>query len=120
MSKILMVDDSKYICDAVKLMLDAKGFETDIASNGEKALEKLKKGKFDLIILDLMMPGAGGINLYKEIKNYRKTKDTKVIILTAKVDAKEKEPDLKDVDVFMPKPFDKEELVASVTKLIGK
>ena len=78
---ILVVDDDKGIRELVKEYLDQNNFITSTAENAEDATEKTKLIKFDLIILDIMMPGKSGLDFLKENKHIL---DTPIILLTAK------------------------------------
>ena len=84
---ILVVDDDKGIRELVKQYLDQNNFITSTAKSAEDALEKTKIIKFDLIILDIMMPGKSGLEFLKENKNIL---DTPIILLTAKGEVKER------------------------------
>ncbi len=82
MARILVIEDEEYIRDLYKRQLALAGFTTDTASNGEEAAQVLTKNTYDLILLDIMMPGIDGLSLLEKIKKDEKTKDTKVVILT--------------------------------------
>jgi DNA-binding response OmpR family regulator len=66
--KILIVEDDPFISDIYSTSLTGQGFETELAFNGEEALEKLRKQKFDLMILDVLMPKKDGFAVLKEIR----------------------------------------------------
>ena len=119
---ILVIDDSKLILYALQRILENADKELEIheADSGNKALDFLKKNKPDLIVLDLMMPGMSGNELFRRIKQDEKTKDIPVLILTADTDALKWEKELKKCDKFMIKPFDNDELVNEVKKLLTK
>ena len=122
MKKILVIDDSKLILYALKRLLENADKELEIheADSGKKALDFLDKNKPDLIVLDLMMPGMSGNELFRRIKDDNKTKDIPVLILTADTDALKWEKELKKCDKFMIKPFDNDELVTEIRKLLTK
>lgn len=80
-ARILIVDDEENIRLLFKEELEEEGFEIDLASNGLEALDKLKKGQFDLVVLDIKMPGMDGIQALNEIKNANK--DQRVILCSA-------------------------------------
>ncbi|MDP3049703.1 MAG: response regulator, partial [Thermodesulfovibrionales bacterium] len=67
--KVLIVDDEKDIIELITYNLNKEGFVTDSAPDGETALAKIKKGNYDLVILDLMLPGLQGIELCRIIRN---------------------------------------------------
>jgi len=119
---ILVIDDSKLILYALERLLENADKDYDIheADSGKKALDFLEKNKPDIILLDLMMPGMSGVEFFKKIKNDEKTKDIPVLILTADTDALRWENELKACDKFMIKPFDNDELVGEVKKLLNR
>jgi CheY-like chemotaxis protein len=79
--KILVVDDEENIRLLFKEELEEEGYEVEVASNGYDALEKLKKSRFDVVIMDIKMPGMDGIQALNEIKNINK--DQPVILCSA-------------------------------------
>jgi DNA-binding response OmpR family regulator len=81
MKRILVVDDEEGIRQLYKEELEDEGYEVELAERGEKALEKISKAKPDAIILDLKMPGMGGLEVLERIRE--QDKDLPVIICTA-------------------------------------
>lgn len=81
---ILVVDDEADLVELVSYNLKKEGFIVDSASDGETALAKIRKGKYDLVVLDLMLPGIQGIELCRILRNDPKTSALPVIMLTAK------------------------------------
>ncbi len=77
--KILIAEDEKPLANALKLKLSAQGYEIDLAYNGEEAIDKLKKSKYDLLVLDLVMPVVDGFAVLKTIKE----EDIKVNIVVS-------------------------------------
>ena len=115
---ILVVDDDKGIRALVKEYLDQNNFITSTAENAEKALEKTKIIKFDLIILDIMMPGKSGLDFLKENKNFI---DTPIILLTAKGEANDRIEGLETgADDYFPKPFEPKELLLRIRNILNK
>ena len=109
---ILVVDDDKGIRTLVKEYLDQNNFITSTAENAEKALEKTDIIKFDLIILDIMMPGKSGLDFLQEKKNFI---DTPIILLTAKGEANDRIVGLESgADDYLPKPFEPKELLLKI------
>ncbi len=82
MVKILVVDDEVDITDTLKILLERRGFEVITANSGKEALEKVKKEKPDVVLLDVMMPDMSGWDVCKKIKEDNETKDIPVIMLT--------------------------------------
>jgi len=115
---ILVVDDDDGIRILVKKYLNENNYLVTTASSAEDALEKIKIIKFDLIILDIMMPGKSGLEFIKE--NQKKL-DTPIILLTAKGEANERIEGLEiGADDYLPKPFEPKELLLRIKNIIEK
>lgn len=85
--KILLVDDDKFLLDMYSLKFKKSGLEVDVSSSTQNAYEKLKSGKdYDLIILDIIMPGMDGIELLGKIRSEKLSPDSVVIMLTNQAD----------------------------------
>lgn len=78
--RILVVDDEKVIREFLRDFLSDQGYETDLATDGKEALDKIKRLNYDLVITDIKMPNADGIEVLKKVK--RKNSNTEVIIIT--------------------------------------
>ena len=117
-SHILVVDDDDGIRSLVKKYLNENSYLVTTADSAEKALDKIKIIKFDLIILDIMMPGKNGLEFIKENK---KKLDTPIILLTAKGEANERVEGLESgADDYLPKPFEPKELVLRIQNILNK
>ena len=115
---ILVVDDDEGIRTLVKKYLNENGYLVTTANSAEDAFEKIQIIKFDLIILDIMMPGKSGLEFIKE--NQKKL-DTPVILLTAKGEADERVEGLEvGADDYLPKPFEPKELLLRIQNIIRK
>jgi len=115
---VLVVDDDEGIRTLVKKFLNEKKYLVTTASNAENAYEKVKIIKFDLIILDIMMPGKSGLDFLNE---YKKDIDTPVILLTAKGEPNERIEGLEmGADDYLPKPFEPKELDLRIKNIINK
>ena len=115
---ILVVDDDDGIRSLVKKYLNENKFLVTTAENAENALEKIKIIKFDLIVLDIMMPGKNGLEFIKENK---KDLETPVILLTAKGQPDERVEGLEiGADDYLPKPFEPKELLLRIKNIINK
>ena len=115
---ILVVDDDKGIRELVGEYLNQNNFITSTAENAESAFEKTKLIKFDLIILDIMMPGKSGLEFLKENKNIL---DTPIILLTAKGEAADRVEGLETgADDYLPKPFEPKELILRIRNILNK
>ena len=78
--RILIVEDEESIADLERDYLELSGFQVEVANDGETGLNKALKGEFDLIILDLMLPGVDGFEICREV---RSQKNTKIIMVSA-------------------------------------
>ena len=115
---ILIVDDDKGIRELVKEYLDQNNFISTTAKNADDAKEKVKLLKFDLIILDIMMPGKSGLDFLEENKNLI---DTPIILLTAKGEALDRIKGLETgADDYLPKPFEPKELLLRIKNILNK
>jgi two-component system phosphate regulon response regulator OmpR len=115
---ILVVDDDDGIRDLVKQYLNENNYLVTTADSAEDASNKIKIVKFDLIVLDIMMPGKSGIEFTKENKNML---NTPIILLTAKGKASERVEGLEmGADDYLPKPFEPKELVLRIKNILNK
>lgn len=116
--KILIVDDDENIAELISLYLIKECFDTEIAGNGEEALEKFKSYNPSLILLDIMLPGIDGYDVCREI---RRSSNVPIIMLSAKGEVFDKVLGLKiGADDYMIKPFDSNELVARVQAILRR
>ena len=112
MSKILIIEDEEAIADLEKDYLELSGFEVEIAADGETGLKRALDEDFQLVILDLMLPGVDGFEICRQV---REKKNTPIIMVSAKKDDIDKIRGLGlGADDYMTKPFSPRELVASV------
>ena len=112
MSKILIIEDEVAIAELEKDYLELSGFEVEVETSGDVGLLRGLKEEFDLIILDLMLPGVDGFEICRKI---RETKNTPIIIVSAKKDDIDKIRGLgMGADDYMTKPFSPSEMVARV------
>jgi len=120
-NKILIVDDEPDIVDLVSYNLKKDGFRVTTASDGEAALHKIRKEKYDLVVLDLMLPGLQGVELCRIIRNDPKTVDTPIIMLTAKGEEVDRIIGLESgADDYMTKPFSSRELLARIKAVLRR
>lgn len=118
---ILVVDDEADLVDLVSYNLKKEGFLADSASDGEAALAKIKKGNYDLAILDLMLPGIQGREICRILRNDPKTASLPIIMLTAKGEEVDRVLGLETgADDYMTKPFSPRELVARVKAVLRR
>jgi len=115
---ILVVDDDDGIRSLVKKYLNENNYLVTTAESAENASVKIKIIKFDLIILDVMMPGKSGLEFIKE---YKKKLDTPIILLTAKGEASDRVDGLEiGADDYLPKPFEPKELILRIKNILNK
>ena len=115
---ILVVDDDEGIRFLVKKYLNEKNFLVTTAKSAEDALDKILVIKFDLIVLDVMMPGKNGLEFIKEQK---KKINTPIILLTAKGEANDRVKGLEiGADDYLPKPFEPKELTLRIKNILNK
>ena len=115
---ILVVDDDDGIRSLVKKYLNENNYLVTTANCAEDAVEKIKIIEFDLIILDIMMPGKSGLEFIEE---NRKKLETPIILLTAKGEANERIKGLEvGADDYLPKPFEPKELILRIENIIKK
>ena len=115
---ILVVDDDLGIRSLVKQYLTKNNFLVTTANSAEDAGEKISIIKFDLIVLDIMMPGQNGLEFTQE---HKKKIDTPIILLTAKGEANERVEGLEvGADDYLPKPFEPKELILRIKNILNK
>ncbi len=122
MPKILIVDDESAMRTLLKDILEEfedKGVELLTANNGEEALESIKAEKPELVILDVLIPGMNGFEVCNTVKKGLGIKGTYIIMLTTAGQEYNKQKG-KDVgaDIFITKPFDPDELIEKVSKVL--
>jgi DNA-binding response OmpR family regulator len=111
--RILLIDDEPLILDFVSRGLQTEGFEVDVASSGAQGLEMAMSGRYDVIVLDLLMPGLDGTSVLRQVVDRRP--DQPVIILSALGDADSKVGCLDlGADDYLAKPFVLDELIARI------
>ena len=117
MIRILIVDDEKPICDLIDLNLSAAGYRCTCVQDGMDAISLIEKDAFDLILLDVMLPGADGY----DVMEYIRPLEIPVIFITAKHEVKDRVKGLKlGADDYLVKPFDVVELVARVEAVLRR
>ena len=118
-SKILVVEDEQDIRDLLVFNLQKNGFNVRAVDNGEKALSLIRNDNFDLILLDLMIPGISGFDLTRILKNDDETSEVPIIMLTAKG---EESDIVKGLEIgaqdYITKPFSLKVLMARISKVI--
>ena len=116
--KILVVDDEEHIIELVELYLRKEGYQVVSAQDGDAAIEKFSVEKPDLLVLDIMLPGADGLDVLRQV---RKTSRVPVIMLTARESEVDKVVGLElGADDYLTKPFSARELVARVKAVLRR
>lgn len=115
--KILLADDEKTLRSLLQVLLEEAGYEFIEAEDGKAALEKAKKSRPDLIILDVNMPKMTGFQVLEQLKKDSKTRDIPVIMLTTRGGQEDIEAGMElDADKYIPKPFDSKNLIEEIRK----
>jgi len=119
--RILIVEDDEDIVETVKYALELRGFAVDIAYDGLHALRKARKNEYDLMLLDIMLPGKNGYEVSRVLKEdmeQGRIKQFKIVVLTArKVDSPEREDFLatwSNADEYLYKPFELDDLIERI------
>ena len=117
--KILIVEDEKLLADSLRTMLEAKGFEVEVAYDGETGKEYAELGIYDLLILDVMMPKMDGYQVAREVRSKRCA--TPILMLTARSGLEDRVEGLNaGADYYLTKPFDVRELMACINALLRR
>ncbi len=121
MKKILIVDDQKEVRELVEVTLSVEDYKIFQAENGEEAVHLARTEKPDLIIMDVMMPGAiDGLEATQILKSDQETKDCQVLMLSAKGQQYDRDKGLQvGADYYFIKPFSPLELIMKVEQVLG-
>lgn len=118
MNRILIIDDDKELCTLIKRSVLSEEIEADICNSGRAGIQQLKEREYQLVILDVMMPGMDGFETLEEI---RKENSLPILMFTAKNDSASKVKGLRaGADDYLTKPFDMDELIARIVSLIRR
>src|SRR5664279_1650192 len=118
-AKILVVDDSITVAKFVEMVLTAEGHSMAFALDGDEAIARIKNEKYDLLILDVVMPRKNGYQLCREIKNNEQYKSIPVIMLTTKGTESDKFWGMRQgANEYLTKPCNPEALVGAVNKYV--
>ena len=116
---ILIIEDEVLLADSLKTLLEAKGFEAEAVYGGESGAEYAQLGVYDLLILDVMMPGLNGFQVARQVRSSRC--GTPILMLTARSDVLDRVEGLNSgADYYLTKPFDARELLACVNALLRR
>ena len=118
MKRILLVEDEEHLHSAIKLNLELEGYHVISVYNGKNALHKFNESRFDLIILDVMLPEFNGFDICQSIR--LENQKVPIMFLTAKSSNEDKIKGLKMADDYLTKPFNLNELLLRVKNLIKR
>lgn len=117
--KILVVEDEQLLANALRLFLESRGFTVDTVYDGKSAVEYAGLGIYDLVILDIMLPGLDGYQVTRQLRAARN--GVPILMLTARSDVADRIEGLDaGADYYLPKPFDTRELLACVNALLRR
>lgn len=117
--KLLLIEDEKLLAESVRTILSAQGYETEAVYDGQTGLEYARLGVYDLVILDVMMPGLNGFQVAKTLRAEHNA--VPILMLTAKSDILDRVEGLDaGADYYLTKPFDSRELLACVNALLRR
>ena len=120
MPRVLVVDDEIGIVRLIQVNLERQGYQVETASNGAEALEKIRRERPNLLVLDVMMPEMNGFELLTIIRSDPALADMPVIMLTAKAqDADVFKGYQLQADMYLTKPFNPSELIAFVKRILS-
>jgi two-component system response regulator CpxR len=116
--RLLLVDDDRELCDLMAVFFSRHGCRLDVAHEGRRGLARALEGGFDLILLDVMMPGLNGFEFLRQL---RRRSDIPVIMLTARTAQEDRIVGLDSgADDYLPKPFGPEELLARIRAVLRR
>ena len=117
--KILIIEDEKLLANSLKTLLESKGFQVEAVYDGLSGAEYAEMGIYDLLILDVMMPGLDGFQVARRVRSRRCS--TPILMLTAKSDTESRIEGLNaGADYYLTKPFDSRELLACINALLRR
>ena len=117
--RILIVDDDEMVLMALNELLKPEGYEIDSANSGKEALKKIDENHYDLLMLDIIMPGMNGVELCKLIRENEEHRETTIVFLTAKSREEDKVLGLEaGANLFLSKPISPEKLLGIVSEAL--
>ena len=117
--KILVIEDERLLAQSLKTLLEGKGFQVETVYNGEDGAEYAELGVYDLLILDVMMPGLDGCQVARRVRAKRCA--TPILMLTARSELEDRVEGLNaGADYYLTKPFDSRELLACINALLRR
>src|SRR4051812_19121076 len=120
-ARVLVVEDEPNIRELVCLHLGLEGYQCEGLGDGHQALKRTEAERFDLLVVDLMIPGLDGVSLTRAVRNGRDNRDVPILMLTARRDESDKVLGLESgADDYLTKPFGVRELVARARALLRR
>ena len=117
--KILVIEDEKLLAQSIRALLESKGFQVETVYDGEMGAEYALLGIYDLLILDVMMPGLDGFSVARQVRSQRCA--TPILMLTARSGIEDRIEGLNaGADYYLTKPFDTRELLACINALLRR
>ena len=117
--RLLMIEDERLLAESVKALLESRGFQVDAVGDGEAGAAYGETGIYDLIILDVMLPGLDGFRVARQLRARRC--GTPILMLTARGDVADRVDGLDaGADYYLTKPFDARELLACANALLRR
>ena len=117
MTRILVVDDEKAVAEMIKTQLESEGFEVSLALDGASAFQMASKAAPDLMVLDILMPGMDGYQLYKKIRADERMKNIPILIMSVRGGMGEAFVSF-GVESFLAKPFEPGELLLRIKTIL--
>ena len=119
-TRVLIVEDERHIIESLSFVLEREGFEVAAVEDGEEALQRLRAARPDILILDLMLPKVGGLEVLKIVRADAALRTLPVVVLTAKGRQQDRRmAEEIGVDAFMTKPFANSDVVEAVRRVAG-
>ena len=116
--RVLLVEDERHIVESLSFVLEREGFEVSAAADGESALERLRAERPDVLVLDVMLPKLGGLEVLKLVRADAGLRTLPVVVLTARGRPHDRRmAEEIGVEAFMTKPFANQEVVDAVRRL---
>lgn len=119
--RVLVVDDEQDVLESVKMLLANAGYDVTAANSGREALKMMQKNKFDLVLLDILMPGMAGNKVAEKIRKNPKTKNQKIIFLTVVTPGEHGREEIKKLSPadYIQKPFKTDDFKKRIRAALG-
>ena len=119
--KVLLIEDEPNIIEAIRFLLTREGWEVETHSDGTDAIEVIRAGAPDMVILDVMLPGKSGMEILHDLRDLDDFANLPVLMLTARGQARDRElAEKAGVSRFMTKPFSNTEVLTAVRDLLAQ